>query len=263
MAEIEDTGTVIEGMGGKREHDRILYQKIAELIKQNNHSIRDILENFALYSRRYDITRFLAHYELFRMVKDIPGDIVECGVFRGTSLMSFAKFTEIFCMGNKNRKLIGFDSFKGFSKPSSKDGKESDNIKIKGWDSEKFEDELDKLIDVFHDDCFVPVVKRVSLVKGDILETVPQYVKKNPGLRISLLHLDCDLYEPTLTALKFLYPLVLPNGVVVLDEYAMQVWPGESKAVEDYFGPNKIPKMRNFSWISNPTAYFIKRVDDI
>ncbi len=52
----------------------------------------EIWKHFPVYARRLHLKRFLAHYELFRMVVDLPGDIVELGVFRGTSLMSWANF---------------------------------------------------------------------------------------------------------------------------------------------------------------------------
>ncbi len=63
-----------------------------------------------------DITRIgkiLAHYELYKMVLDIPGFIVECGVFKGTSLIRFATFRDL--LGNSfSKKIIGFDTFEGF-----------------------------------------------------------------------------------------------------------------------------------------------------
>jgi len=69
----------------------------------------------------------------------------------------------------------------------------------------------------------------VELVKGDVRETIPDYVRSTPGLRISLLNLDVDLYEPTLIALEHLYPRVVSGGVVIVDEYAMPGFPGESR----------------------------------
>jgi len=262
MQEVDKEKSGTEGYGRHHQHDKDLSKRIVDLIQKNDHEISDILENFPLYVRRYNMTRFLAHYEIFRMIKDIPGDIVECGVFRGTSFLSFAKFTEIFSMGNKIKKLIGFDNFQGFREVSEEDGKQSDAIKIGAWDPSKFKEELYEMIDIFTNDSFAPWVPRISIVEGDIFESVPKYVEENPGLRISLLHLDCDLYKPTFSALKHLYPLVLTGGIVILDEYAMHQWPGESKAVEDFFGINKIPKMRSFSWSGSPTAYFIKGADD-
>ena len=75
---------------------------------------------------------------------------------------------------------------------------------------------------------FMPYKPRIVLVKGNIETTVPNFVKENPGLRISLLRFDCDLYRPTKIALKVLWPLVVPKSVVIFDEYGIRPWEGES-----------------------------------
>ena len=75
-----------------------------------------------------------------------------------------------------------------------------------------------------------------------------------------MLNLDIDLYKPTFVALEQLYPKVIPGGVVVLDEYAHKDWPGESKALDDYFNNlnTKVPDLKTFTWCGTPTTYFIK-----
>ena len=106
-------------------------------------------------------------------------------------------------------------------------------------------------------DSMLPRFQRMQLIKGDVNKTLPKYIKKNPGLRISLLNLDLDLYKPTLSALKFLYPKVVNGGIVILDEYAMETFPGESKAFEDFFKRNNI-QLKKFNFTPTPGAYFIK-----
>jgi len=97
----------------------------------------------------------------------------------------------------------------------------------------------------------------VVLVEGDLSETAHDFVKKNPGLRISLLHLDVDLYEPTLAALDAFYPCVVNGGLVVFDEYGLTEWAGESRAVEEYFGSD-LPHIEKFSFSSLPGGFFVK-----
>jgi hypothetical protein len=112
-------------------------------------------------------------------------------------------------------------------------------------------------IDIFHEDSFLPRAKRIVMTEGDIRITAQKFVDENPGLRISLLHLDVDLYEPTLAALKAFYPLVVKGGLVVFDEYGLVEWPGESKAVEEYFGAD-LPTLEKFPFSSLPGGFFIK-----
>jgi hypothetical protein len=215
----------------------------------------DILQAFPIYARRVHLKRFLAHYELFQKVVDLPGDIVELGVYHGISLMSWANFLEIRCMGDRQRRVWGFDSFEGLGDLAPEDGTGDAGVgKIAGGYTGN-EAAVRTAIDIFDADRFIPYKARVKLVRGDICETVPRWVKDNPGVRISLLHFDCDLYRPTLTALKALWPLVVSGGVVAFDEYGIPPWEGESKAVDEFF---ETVQLRRFTWSSNPGAYVVK-----
>lgn len=221
-------------------------------------SKNEICRNFSMYSRRIFLKRFLAHYELFRRTIDLPGDIVELGVYRGASLMSWANFLEIHNMGDRQKQVFGFDNFRGFTEISAEDGKEDPKVGkvLSGFDSDPFEAILEDAIRIFDNDRFIPYKPRVVLVKGDIETTVPRFVEDNPGLRISLLHFDCDMYKPTRTALEHFWPLVVPGGVVAFDEYGIRPWQGESNAVDEFFQGRA--EIRKFSWAPNPGGFIIK-----
>ncbi len=215
----------------------------------------NVLQAFPIYGRRIHLKRFLAHYELFQKVMDLPGDIVELGVFRGMSLMSWANFLEIRCMGDRQRKVWGFDNFSGLDALEPQDGKPAPGVgKTEGGYGASYIDML-QAISIFDSDRFIPHKKRIELVKGDICKTVPQWVIDNPGVRISLLHFDCDLYRPTKIALEALWPLVVSGGVVAFDEYGIPPWEGESKAVDEFF---ENAPLQRFTWSSNPGAYMVK-----
>jgi len=177
---------------------------------------------------------------------------------------SLGKFLEIFCMGDKTRKVLGFDSFEGFSDLSPEDGgeKESATRMKGGTNPSDFEEDFFELLRLNNQDAFAPWAERMQVVKGDARFTIPQYVKENPGLRISLLHIDIDIYEPVSVALENFYPRIVPGGVVILDEYAHQDWPGESAALEQYFRKNSlpIPNLQTFGWCGTPTTYFVKEI---
>lgn len=218
----------------------------------------EICRNFSIYTRRIFLKRFLAHYELFRRVVDLPGDIVELGVYRGTTLMHWANFLEIRCMGDRQKQIFGFDNFRGFTTLHEKDGTSDQTVSkvTSGFDAQVFEEILEDAISIYDRDRFIPYKPRVILVKGNIEETVPKFVEEHPGLRISLLHFDCDMYEPTKVGLEFLWPLVVPGGVVLFDEYGIRPWAGESNAVDEYL-KGKI-KIRRFDWAPNPGGYVVK-----
>lgn len=238
--------------------DDSIESMLAEHFKKYNLTGVEIANNFQIYTRRIHLKKFLAHYELFRQIIDLPGDIVELGVYRGASLMTWANLLEIRNMGDRQKQVFGFDNFTGFTEISPEDGKEDPKVgkTLSGFDSDPFEDMLKDAISIYDKDRFIPYKARVVLVKGNIEKTVPQFIEDNPGMRISLLHFDCDIYKPTKVALEYFWPLVVPGGVVLFDEYGIRPWQGESNAVDEYLQGKA--KIKRFDWAPNPGGYVIK-----
>lgn len=204
--------------------------------------------NFYLSCDITRISKILAHYELYKLASEIPGAIVECGVFKGISLSRFAMFRDLF--GNPfSKKIIAFDTYGRFPKTKFTRDKEF---------RQKFIDEAGP--QSISKEQMVKVLKRkgidkfIELVKGDIVKTVPVYVESHPELRISLLNIDTDIYEPVVTILKYLYPRVTKGGVIIFDDYG--AFPGETAAVEEYFR-NKNVEIRKFPFCMTP-CYAIK-----
>jgi len=218
----------------------------------------DAVKLFPVLARRQWLKRFLAHSDFFRATMEVPGDIAELGVFRGLGLMTWANLLECFCVGDRTKVVYGFDNFKGFDKLSEEDGGEYENVQKYrgGFSPEKYQRELEDAVDIFDADRFIPWKKRVELIVGDIVDTVPQFVKDNPGIRFSLVHFDCDMYEPTKVALEHLFPRVSKGGIIIFDEYSIKEWAGETKAVDEYFGGRV--KINKLPWTNAPAGYIVK-----
>ncbi len=205
--------------------------------------------NFYLSCDHTRLSKFIAHYKLFQMITKLDATIVECGVFKGLSFLNFAFFREFF--GNvDSHKLVGFDTFGLFPKTDFHPDKKSRNdfVQVAG----EYSISKEQLRQVLKRKR---VNKNVELIKGDIIKTVPEFVKKNLSLKIALLHVDVDIYEPTVIILKELYPRILKGGVCILDNY--EVFPGETKAVNDYF-KNKDVKILRFPFRKGP-CYILKK----
>jgi hypothetical protein len=189
----------------------------------------------------------------------LPGSIVELGVYRGSSLFTWANLLETFCPGDRYRMVYGFDHFEGLIQYTDGDGELDEN---KGKVVRAFSSSAEamrELVRIHNDDNLLPGIVRCQLIEGDILQTLPRFLKEYPGLRISLLHLDVDLYEPTKVALDLLYPNIVTGGIVVADEYGWPEWAGESKAVDEFLRDlPKSPQIRRFPTTGTPGGYFLK-----
>jgi hypothetical protein len=218
------------------------------------------LKLFPVLVRRQWLKRFLAHHELFKLTLEVPGDIAELGVFRGAGLMTWANLLESYCIGNRTKVVIGFDNWQGFTSLSPEDGREDLTVQktAGGFSPVAYLEELKKALAIFDADRFVPWKVRVKLIEGHIEEAVPAFLKENPGVRFSLIHFDCDLYSPTKAALAALWPVLSRGGLMLFDEYAIHNWPGETRAVDEFFADKPSVHIRTLPWNNVPAGYVIK-----
>lgn len=180
-----------------------------------------------------ELNRFLYQKRMIERVDGISGDIVECGVGNGKTLMYWAFL--VLDEGVK-RNIWGFDSFEGFPEPSESD--ESPRKPQKGqWGNVSIQKVQNILLQSGVSAEFVR--SQITLIKGFFENSLHKYTGEN----IALLHLDCDLYQSYLDTLNILYPKVVPGGVIALDEYMGTAehanYPGAKKAIDEYF--QKIP----------------------
>ena len=205
--------------------------------------------DFYLSSDIMRIGKLLAHYELYKMVRDIPGAILECGVFKGISLIRFATFRDLF--GNSfSKKIIGFDTFSGFPETDFEDDKKMRQYHLDTAGGESISKQ--QLTDILKHKT---IDRNVELVEGDITETLPEYVKAHPELKISLLNLDTDIYEPSKAILECLYPRLVKGAVLLLDDYGS--FPGETKAVDEYFKDKNV-EIQKLHFCMTP-CYVVKK----
>lgn len=213
----------------------------------------DMQQNLCIYDEFLEKTsvdrlqKILARYELMKMVSEVPGDIVECGVFKGSGIYTLAKIAKLLTP-NTGRKIIGFDFFDA---TRSAKFKRKEDKKILDLHERKFADKERILANLKEMGLF-----NVELIVGNVAKTTKKYAETNLGFRIALLYLDVDNYEGTLAILKNLYPLVSPGGIVVFDEYGVRGH-GESDAAHDYFKGAK-QKLRSLTIANTPPAYLIK-----
>jgi hypothetical protein len=203
---------------------------------------------FYLTSGIERIGKLVSHYTLYNMIKDIPGDIVETGVYKGTSLIRWLTFRNL--LENENsRTVIGFDTFDSFPETNFKDDKKyRENFINQAGDKSIPLSELEKVL--AH-----KKLNNYKLVKGDILKTLPKYFEENPHSKIAMLHIDTDIYEPAKVALEQLWNRIVKGGIVIFDDYG--TFPGETKAVDDFFRGTDI-EIRKLTTSHKIPAYVVK-----
>ena len=198
------------------------------------------------------IRKMLVRYELFRRSLEVPGDIVECGVFKGTGMAYWLKLLDIFAHG-LSKKVVGFDLFEPDEKQIAEYAEGQDRTEfLPEW---RKHSDLSQRVD--DDLAGLATAAGYELVKGPMERTAAQYVKANRGFRISLLHLDLDVYDGTLAALSALYPCLTRGGLVVIDEYATAGW-GESDAVDEFFRSMDGIRIETLPYSHRPTGFIVK-----
>jgi O-methyltransferase len=175
---------------------------------------------------------------LYLIENKIPGDFVECGVWKGGSAMMIALVLKKY--GLSDRKIFLYDTFEGMTEPTEEDktvkGKKAD-VMMKNEASDK-----ESASSVW---CYSPLdevkkniqatgypASQVSFIKGKVEDTLSANL---PG-KIALLRLDTDWYVSTRTELELLYPLLEQKGIMIIDDFGH--WEGAKKAVVEYFQKN-------------------------
>lgn len=245
----------------RHEPERQQRELLEKIFATTGLTVFELFRNFPVFTPRYNLARFLIHYELFKKVVEVPGVIIDLGVYRGASTFTWAKLCEIFCPTDVRKLVYGFDTFQGFPSLSAEDGAEDPRQDRKPggyFGGETIENDLELARQALNVDKHLKHIERVEFVKGDVCHTIPEFVNtRGEGLRIALLNLDLDLYEATKVALEHFVPLMVRGGIIVVDEYAVATFKGESQAVDEYFRKKfgKPPAVKKFPWHSNPAAY--------
>lgn len=181
---------------------------------------------FYLKSSPSRIAKLISHYELYKKILCLPGEIIECGVYKGASLLRFATF-RMLLENNYSRKIYGFDAFgtfpnEGLESPLDKKfAAEYDDGGGIGISKENLEDLIRQ-----------KGFSNIQLNKGNVLQTLPVFEKENPNLRVALLHLDMDVFDPTSKALEIFSKYMVKGGIIIIDDYATVE--GATRAVDQF-----------------------------
>ena len=192
------------------------------------------LNDFISLVKPYSMTsveRISCLYDSLELIRknQLPGDIVECGVWRGGNILGIIEYLNYHNINDK--KVWLYDTFSGMTNPTDfdidHDGYHANEVLhnpiVRAVSS------IDEVKNNLSSSNFDK--NKINFVIGDVLQTLKN--EDNLPKEISLLRLDTDWYESTKFELDILYPLLKVNGILIVDDYGH--WQGSKKAVDEYF----------------------------
>lgn len=189
--------------------------------------------------------RFFHLTQLLRLTRGVKGETAEAGVFRGLSSWLICKVLQEENPDFKGENHLMIDSFEGLSEPVEKDGAFPLKRFNEGGFTQTSVERVQKSLSDFPD---------VEIHKG----WIPDVFEKIPRKQYRFVHVDVDVYEPTLASLRFFYEQLAPGAIIVVDDYGPwegQNWPGCIKAVEEFAEEIGQP----FAILETGNVFFIKR----
>jgi hypothetical protein len=210
--------------------------RLEDLFRKSPLPLEDLLFNLGMYTRGSLLVKYLVMNDLYERVKHIPGALMEFGTWWGQNLILLENLRAIHEPFNKQRVIIGFDTFSGYTKPSAKD-KDSDVwVEHSYSTSNGYKNYLAELLAVHEANNVLGHLHGThQLVEGDVVKTAPKYFVDHPETIVALAYFDMGLYKPTVTALRAIKPHLVPGSVILLDELTWKESPGEALAFKEMF----------------------------
>jgi Macrocin-O-methyltransferase (TylF) len=196
----------------------------------------ELMVNLALYMRSSVLAKVLYVDELYRKIVKVPGVIMEFGVWWGANLALFQSLRGIHEPYNWTRKVIGFDTFEGYSQPVVQDGTHELVAAGQYAVTEQYIKYLKRMLGYHETENTMSHVQKFELVRGDATQSIHSYLEREPQTVVALAYFDMQLYEPTKACLKAIRPHLVRGSVIALDEFASSEFPGETLALRESLG---------------------------
>lgn len=215
-------------------------KKLEALFEQAPLNNDELLFNLGLFTRSTLLVKFLVMNDIYQRIKHLPGQLLEFGVWWGQNLVLLENLRAIHEPFNKQRVIVGFDTFEGYTPPGLHDGDS------KVWDSESYSTGkahiafLEELLRVHEGSNMLGHIQGIHrLIPGDVSQTAAQYFDQHPEALVALAYFDMGLYEPTVAAMRAIKPHLVPGAVLLLDELTWSESPGEAIAFKEVFADTK------------------------
>ena len=234
---------VLPSVGGEKQQET--KQELLSLLLSPPKQNEELVSNLGLYTRSVMLAKTLYLNELYELILDKPGVIMEFGVWWGSNIALFSNLRAVHEPYNRTRKVIGFDTFEGYPTVTAEDGSSSHAAPGGYAMPEGYEAYLQRVLDAHERENVLEHICKYELVKGDAPVGLAGYLDAHPETVISLAYLDMAMYEPTRDVLELLRPHMVKGGIIALDELGSERFPGETKAFKEVFGTSRYQLRRS------------------
>ena len=230
-------------------------EKLYDLFKDSPVPDDQKLSNLGLFLESKQLSRLLFMDFLYRQTIDTQGVVMEFGTHWGQNTAIFTALRGIYEPFNRHRKIIGFDTFKGFPNVTPKDGKSDLMRKGKLKTTEGYPDHLRELLQAHQDLNPLSHINKNEICVGDGKIELEKYLERAPHTIVALAYFDFDLYEPTKNCIELIRDRLIKGSVIGFDELNDPDSPGETLALMETFGLNNV-RLKRFPNASR-VSYFI------
>jgi hypothetical protein len=252
MAEITNKIDIKDYASNSEEKGR---EGLLDLLKNNPIPDEQLLANIQLFIDSKNLSRILFMNELYKMAVDVQGVVMEFGTRWGPNAAQFTALRSIYEPFNRHKKIIAFDTFKGFPSVEKEDG-ESD-LMVAGQLElpDNYELFLEKVMHLQESVNPLSHIKKFEVIKGDAIIKLAEYLEKHPETIVALAYFDFDIYKPTKDCLDLIASRLTKGSVIGFDELNDPDSPGETTALMEAIGLRNI-SLKRYRYASR-VSYFI------
>ncbi|MDC3155308.1 hypothetical protein OA530_04405 [Pelagibacteraceae bacterium] len=228
-----------------------------DLFKNNPLPDDQVLNNLGLFIESKWLSRILFFDFLYKQIINTQGVIMEFGTHWGQNSAMLSALRGIYEPFNRHRKIIGFDTFKGFPSINKKDGNSDLMVPGKLQLPRKYPEYLKKILDTHESLNPLSHIKKNEICVGDASIELMKYLKREPHTIIALAYFDFDIYKPTKDCLKLIKNRITKGSIIGFDELNDPDSPGETLALMEEIGLQNI-RLQRYQFCSRVSYYVVE-----
>jgi hypothetical protein len=217
-------------------------QQIVDLMRDCPIPDEELLSNLGLFLTPQTLSRILFMDFIYQKILEVQGVIMEFGCRWGQNASLYSAFRGIYEPFARLRKVVAFDTFAGFP---SVEGRDGDQMHRGAYATTTgYENYLDAILQQQEQESPQAHIRKFEIVKGDVTETLPEYLARHPETLIALAYFDLDIYQPTVTCLNLIRDRITKGTVLGFDELNDHSTPGETLALKEALGLDRFAVKR-------------------